>query len=832
MISVYPWLKKIKTGLVLYLSMIFYCELICAQIIPDKTLGVENSLVNTDVEVRGNLADLIQGGAIRGGNLFHSFGEFNIGEGGRVYFANPDGINNIITRITGNNFSEILGTLGVDGGANLFFLNPNGIVFGENAQLDLSGSFLATTGNSFIFENGIEFSATQPETPPLLTINMPLGVEFEGNSETIRVQGKGHNFTDIGFIPFAPTNSHTGIEIDQSSTLALLGGNLSLDGGVVAAPGGKIELGSVEKGTVNLTSSALGWSFDYQGVDEFGDINLSQLALVDAGSVTPGSIQLQGNKIAILDGSIIVMQNFGSQPGGDITIRATESLEVQGNNSRQGIIVTTLSNDTLGTGKGGGIYIDAGRVLLIEGGTIRTRTFSNASGGDIKVQVADSLDIIGFDPANPDKFSIIGTTSLSSGNAGSVDVTARNLSLVNGGLLSLSSFFTGDSGDLNVNVSESTQLIGFSSNLIPSAITSTSLGVGNAGNVTVNTAQLLLQDGGRIGASTINRGSAGSVEIHAREFVEVRGIVPGSVNPSLIISSANILDESLQEILGLPILPEGNSGNVIINTPKLSVLDGATVTVRNDGTGNGGNLTINANSIFLNNLGSITASTQSGEGGNLNLSLTNLLQLRNGGQISAAAGGIGDGGNININADIILSLENSTINANAFAGNGGNIQINTQGIFLGKNASISASSEFGVDGVISINTPISETKNGFVELRAQIVSTDVQIAHRCGSGGYGRENGFVVTGRGGLAPSPDSLGIGESVLPDLGTVGEREHRETRKMGDGEIFTHDQSPVVEAQGWIINERGKVELVAYPVGVGSSELEQKMISCRAF
>ena len=832
MTSVYPWLKKIKTGLVLYLSIIGYCELSCAQIIPDNTLGFENSLVNTNVEIRGNIADLIQGGAIRERNLFHSFLEFNLGEGRTVYFANPDGISNIITRITGNNLSEILGTLGVDGDANLLFLNPNGIVFGENAQLDLSGSFLVTTGNSFIFDNGIEFSATQPETPPLLTINMPLGLQFGGNLGTIRVQGQGHNFTDTIFVPFIPDNSLTGLGIDPGNTLALLGGNLSLDGGILAAPGGNLELGSVEQGTVSFTSSALGWNFDYQGVDEFGDINLSQLALVDAGSVTPGSIQLQGKNILVSDGSIILMQNFGSQPGGDITIRATESLEVQGVNLDQSIIVSILTNDNLGVGKGGNLYIDAGEVLITEGGSIVTRAFSDAPGGNVEVKVAESLEIIGFDPTNPDSFSIIGTTTLSSGDAGSVDVIAKSLSLVNGGLLFLSSFSTGNSGNLNVNVTESTQLIGVSNNFIPSTIASTSFDVGNAGNVTLNTAKLLVQDGGRIGASTINRGNAGSVTINAEDFVEVKGIVPGALNPSLIISSANIIDESLQETLGLPILPEGNSGNVTINTPQLNILDGATVTVRNDGTGNGGNLTINADNIFLDNSGSITASTELGEGGNLNLNLENLLQLRNGGQISAEAGEIGNGGNININADIILSLENSRINANAFAGNGGNIQIDTQGIFLVKNANISASSEFGVDGVVLINTPISEPKNGFVELRAQIVNTDVQIAHRCGSGGLGRDNSFVVTGRGGLAPSPDSLGLVEIIVPDLGTGGERGDGETRRQGDGEIFTHNQSTIVEAQGWIINERGKVELVAYPVGIGLSDLEQKMINCGAF
>ena len=103
-----------------------------AQITPDSSLGVENSVVNTN----GN-RDTINGGAIRDANLFHSFQEFNVEALREAYFTNPDGIANIFSRVTGKNFSDIQGVLGVLGNANLYLINPNGILFGENARLDV-----------------------------------------------------------------------------------------------------------------------------------------------------------------------------------------------------------------------------------------------------------------------------------------------------------------------------------------------------------------------------------------------------------------------------------------------------------------------------------------------------------------------------------------------------------------------------------------------------------------------------------------------------------------------------------------------------------------------
>ena len=71
-----------------------------AQLIPDNTLGQENSRINSSVE-----RDLIEGGAIRNNNLFHSFEEFNVNPNQKVYFSNPDNITNILTRVTGSNIS-------------------------------------------------------------------------------------------------------------------------------------------------------------------------------------------------------------------------------------------------------------------------------------------------------------------------------------------------------------------------------------------------------------------------------------------------------------------------------------------------------------------------------------------------------------------------------------------------------------------------------------------------------------------------------------------------------------------------------------------------------
>jgi filamentous hemagglutinin family protein len=273
------------------------------QIIPDTTQPV-NSIVTVDGDNQ-----IITGGTTAGSNLFHSFQEFSLPTGTRAIFNNAVTIDNIITRVTGGNISHIDGLIQTNGTANLFLLNPNGIIFGQNAALNIGGSFYASTADSVIFTDRNEYSATNPQAPPLLNVNVPIGLQLGTNPGTI-VNRSRASFED----------QVVGLAVQPGQTLGLIGGDIHLEGGHLNAIQGKVELAAIVNSEWPLSGNQQIPGFFEPAGDFTADIQLSQQAVVNSSGLGGGEIQIAGGAIALNQGSQIVANTGGDLDGVGITI--------------------------------------------------------------------------------------------------------------------------------------------------------------------------------------------------------------------------------------------------------------------------------------------------------------------------------------------------------------------------------------------------------------------------------------------------------------------------------------------------------------------------------
>ena len=231
-----------------------------------------------------------------------------------------------------------------------------------------------------------------------------------------------------------------------------------------------------------------------------------------------------------------------------------------------------------------------------------------------------------------------------------------------------------------------------------------------------------------------------------------------------------------------------------INTPYLKVTDGAEVTVRNDGTGDAGIVSINTDDILVDQGAGITASTELGDGGNIMLQVDKTLLLENNGFISAKAQQAGNGGNIFIDADAIAILDQSAITANAIAGDGGNIDVTTQGLFISSDSLVSASSEFGLDGEINIDNFNGDRFLESSPLPDNFIDANKEIVASCNVG----NNKFAIAGQGGLPENPRQYLRGQTIWQDLRLLS---NNPTQLTNNSSTIEYSPKPtILEAQTW--------------------------------
>ncbi|MGG6267960.1 filamentous hemagglutinin N-terminal domain-containing protein [Leptolyngbya sp. AN03gr2] len=775
------------------------------QIIPDARL-------NTQVQISPDGRNFtIVNGTAANQNLFHSFREFSIPTGGSATFdlVNTPNISTIFNRVTGSNLSSIDGTIRTINGSvptNVFLLNPNGILFGANARLEVSGSFIATSADRVLFADGSSFSATNPDAP-LLTISAPVGLQFGQTAEAIRVQETGRTIqVNSIFAPIFPNNPQ-GLTLSSQQTLALIGGEVVLEGGVLTALTGRIELGAVDRTTtVQLAQTPNGFRFNYAPDTVFRDIRLSRRSLLDASGLGSNGIQIQGRQLSFQDGSFAFISNTGIQAASPIQVRASESIVFGGADPSDRTITSGLWSQTLGQGAGAEISIFAPQLSMVEKSRLASTTFSAATGGTVSITAPKSIVVDGSSSEPTFVRGGVYVSSFRSGKAGSIAVTTPSFTLLNGGQFFSSTFGTGNTGNVTINASD-VMLRGYNfatdenSNIGISA-----LNAGNSGKLVINADRVSVFDGASIVGTTLAAGRAGSVTVNARESVLVSGAVRGrdGIISSSIGSSGNIAPTSLQRFLGLTNQkPTGDAGTIAIRTPSLRVMNGASIQVRNQGSGNGGSIDINAGTIRLENQGKILANTASGEGGEIQIR-SNVLHLQNNSEITSTAGGTGNGGNIDITSNFVIQRSNSDITANASRGRGGTIQISAQGLLGGAfrkqqtpESDITATSEIGMSGSVTVSSPEVDPNAGLIELSIELIDPNQQVAQGCD---VLSDSQFIITGRGGVPENP----IEQTTLP-------RTWVDLREVRRSTIAQVPQAEIVEATGWKRDRTGKVVLV---------------------
>jgi len=794
----------------------------------------------------------ITGGTNVGSGLFHSFSNFNIDTGATVTFQNS-GATNIFSRVTGASLTNIDGTLKVDGNANLYLLNPNGVIFGSNASLKVPGSFISTTANSILFGEDQSFEASSINNPSLLTVSVPTGLQFGSVAAPITVSGNGHALT-YNAITFTVDRAHpsSGLIATPKQTIALIGGNISLEGGNLLSEDGRIEIGSVgDSNRIDFSNSDSGSLFDYSRVTDFRDVSLAQRSSIDVSSDDAGSVYVNSRNINIEESSAILAKVEDSG-NGEISLNASDTISVVGESlsATQPMLTGAFAEIAVGaTGDGKSrLDIRANTVDISQAGQIGLGMAGEGTAGNVVV-TADTVNANGSDANSPSSLyaavlRAYPTGQSATGQGGNLTINTDQLNVTDGAQLSTSTFDSGNAGNLTVNARDvrvmgrsDVNVRALSSIRSVSEIPPLSLlrpnnsdvadGSGNSGNVTINTTRLLVSESGQIGASTISNNAGGSLVIHASESIEIRD---GDNN------GRSGLFANIRGDRRVGVDSTGAGGSISIRTQRLDVLDGATInasaspdlsqTIDNTipSKGTAGDIEIIASDITVKNGGFITADTAAGDRANVTIQADSLV-LREGGRITTNATGVATGGNIDINAEALIAFENSDITANATGNFGGRIIVNSPTIIgtayreqLTVESDITATSELGpaFSGSVELNSPEVNPTDGTVKL-PESPNSEEQIAAACEKLD---SNTFIATGRGGLPEGFRQLATDQSVWNDFRltaslnvSASESSSPKRTDLPAVNSTAQHRSSLSEAQSWTTNANGEVLLATH-------------------
>ena len=674
-----------------------------------------------------------------------------------------------------------------------------------------------------------------------------------GNSGNINIQTSSLVLNNGGRIDANTFGKGNGgiINISVSDQVFLQSGDFSSGGGfsrILSNVGSGAEGNT---GGINITTGSL-------VVENAGEIRSDVSGQGNSGKITiraKDTVSFDRTNAGFSSAVFSSVNSGGIGNSGGIDIIIEQGALVLNDEAR---IVTNVESGA--EGNTGGINITTGSLVVENSSQILSSVLGEGNSGKITIRAKDTVSFDGR--RDDDMFPSAAFSSVRSGgigNSGGIDIIIEQGSLLitNRAQLSAVTSGTGNSGNISIDAQDQVFL---SNSIIISEISEGAdkvTGDRKAGDITIKTGSLVLQDASALLADTEAQGNGGKITIEARDNVILEGIGPSAVanDPELVSSRITSTIDEFEKAVGnggdinistklLSLtdgafirndnLNQGNAGNIKITAENLSVTDSAFLSVRNLREGNPGNLVIEADSIFLDNKGNITAETVGGEQGNITLSSRD-IRLLNESNITTNAENT-TGGNIVIDTDTLVGLGNSDITANALEGPGGSVRINAQGIFglefrdrLTPGNDITSTSNRGpsFNGDVILNISQIDPTSGLTELPGSLVDAEAILANDlCGfennriAGG----SSLIITGKGGLPPTPEDpvinthTTVGWLSRPGFASRRQRLQQQAKTFGHATPSVRrplqDKKVIIEAQGWVIAKDGTIILTAQP------------------
>lgn len=418
--------------------------------------------------------------------------------------------------------------------------------------------------------------------------------------------------------------------------------------------------------------------------------------------VVAKSLRISGRDVANQDTAAITASTTTNGYGGTITVRASEVAVSDGGR---------IEASTTSSGNGGAVNVNSQAVTLKDGGTISTSTTDAGAAGNITINASD-LQINGKRAIGQTKPSGLFAETSGSGNGGTIYATAKRASITGGGHISTATYSPGNAGGVRVKADE-LFVRGESS-----AISSDSIGNGDAGQVSISGGTLRLDTKGTVTSTTSGVGQGGTVHVAMRKKVEIDGTgtsigaeAHGDSDGGNVYVGAGIVELTNGAAITTSTTGAGDGGNLEIAGDDLVLRGSSVVRSNSSGTGDAGSIVIETEkSVRLADSAIETEASEAG-GGNITIRTRDILDMDNSRISANVRGGLGAAGNIDIDPDVVR-LRGSTITANAVHGDGGNVRIVAGVLVKDASSAIEASSEYGLDGDVIIDAPIIVASQG------------------------------------------------------------------------------------------------------------------------